>query len=150
MYQIDIQLIADKTLAPKKSLLRQWAKIALSQKMASAELGIRIVDIEEMTLLNATYRKKNKPTNVLSFPFSAPQGVTFDQPILGDIVICAAVVNQEAIEQKKSVEAHWAHMIVHGIFHLLGYDHETDSEAEVMERLEIQVMEKLGFKNPYR
>lgn len=149
MHHIDIQLIADKTLVPKKSLLRKWAKTALNRKIDSAEVTIRIVDVDEMTELNSTYRHKQGPTNVLSFPFSAPEGIDFDVPLLGDIVICAPVVNREAQEQNKSQEAHWAHMIIHGIFHLLGYDHETDSDAEVMETLEIEIMQSLGFDNPY-
>jgi probable rRNA maturation factor len=149
MYKIDIQLITDKTIVPKKSLLRQWAKTALSRNLDSAEVTIRIVDEAEMTELNSTYRRKKGPTNVLSFPFSAPDGVNFAVPLLGDIVICAAVVNKEAAEQHKAPEAHWAHMIIHGIFHLLGHDHENDSDADIMEALEIETMKTLGFSNPY-
>lgn len=150
MYQIDIQLVAANALVPKKFLLRKWAKTALRQHLASAEVTIRIVDIAEMTVLNSTYRRKQGPTNVLSFPLFLPDGIAFDHPPLGDIVICAPVVNNEAREQQKTLEAHWAHMIVHGIYHLLGYDHETEREAEIMEELEIQIMEKLGFENPYQ
>lgn len=149
MYCIDIQLAADKVLVPKLSLLRKWAKHALCSKLATAEITLRIVDAEEMATLNMTYRHKQGPTNVLSFPFTVPEEVNIDIPILGDIVICAEVVNREAEEQGKSQEAHWAHMIVHGIFHLLGYDHESDREADVMEALEIEIMQALGFSNPY-
>ena len=149
MYQINIQYATEKKLTPSASLLRTWAKHALSEQLKSAEITIRIVDIAEMTELNQHYRHKNGPTNVLSFPFELPKEIVLDMPILGDIVICPDVVNREAIEQHKTQKAHWAHMIIHGIFHLQGYDHETDEEAEVMETLEIQTMKKLGFANPY-
>lgn len=149
MYSIIIQLAADKTLAPKKSLLRKWAKQALSKKIESAEITIRIVDVDEMSLLNSTYRQKKGPTNVLSFPFILPEDIEIDIPILGDIVVCAEVVNREAHEQHKSQESHWAHMIIHGVFHLLGYDHETDKDADIMESLETEIMQTLGFANPY-
>lgn len=149
MYRIIIQLICDKTLVPKRPLLRKWAKSALSRKTDVGEVTIRIVDSKEMSELNSTYRQKKGPTNVLSFPFDAPAEIDLDLPILGDIVICADVVNKEAIEQGKPQDAHWAHMIIHGIFHLLGYDHEIDSEAVIMESLEIETLHHLGFANPY-
>lgn len=151
MHSITIQLIADKNLAPKRSLLRKWANQALDKKMPSSEMTIRIVDTEEMSALNSTYRQKNGPTNVLSFPFILPEEIAaeIDIPILGDIVVCAEVVNREAQEQHKTSESHWAHMIIHGVFHLLGYDHENDKDAEVMESLEIETMKSLGYANPY-
>lgn len=149
MYRIVIQSTVDKTIYPAASLLRKWAKAALKAHRDSAEVTIRIIDQDEMTTLNSTYRGKAKPTNVLSFPFEMPEGIELDMPILGDLAICADVVNSEAQEQGKTAESHWAHMIIHGIFHLLGYDHETDSEAEEMEALEIQLMQRLNFANPY-
>lgn len=149
MYHIIIQHIVDKSNAPKASLMRKWATFALSQKRESGEITIRIVDEKEMTKLNETFRYKKGPTNVLSFPFDMPDGVELDIPMLGDIVICADVVNREAMEQHKTPESHWAHMIIHGVFHLLGYDHQTDAEATVMETLEIQTMQSLGFSDPY-
>jgi len=149
MYSIIVQFAADKTLVPKTSLLRKWAKCALSRKTKSAEITIRIVNSAEMSKLNSTYRQKNGLTNVLSFPFTVPEEVQLDIPILGDIVVCAEVVNREAEEQCKSQESHWAHMIIHGVFHLLGYDHETDKEAEIMESLEAEIMQSLGYANPY-
>lgn len=154
MYRIIIQQMTDNIFVPRPTLLRKWAKTTLMQqapekKITSAEVTLRIVDVTEMTELNSTYRHKQGPTNVLSFPFSMPDEVDMPVPILGDIVICAEVVNREAQEQHKSPEAHWAHMVIHGIFHLLGYDHEIESEAEVMESLEIDVMKALGFPNPY-
>ena len=102
-----------------------------------------------MTKLNKTFRFKQGSTNVLSFPFVMPDEIEMEVPLLGDIVICTDVVNREAQEQNKPHNAHWAHMIVHGVFHLLGYDHQTDSDANVMESLEIEIMQNLGFSNPY-
>ncbi len=149
MYQIIIQCLVAKEQAPKPALLRKWAKAALSAQLDSAEVTLRIVEKTEMTELNSMYRKKQGPTNVLSFPADLPDDIEMDMPILGDIVICADVVNNEAAAQGKTKDAHWAHMIVHGIYHLLGHDHEKDDEAEVMEQLEIATLQKLGFGNPY-
>lgn len=149
MYPITIQFAVDKTLAPSKSLIRKWARAALSKNNTAAELTIRIVDSSEMTHLNSTYRHKNGPTNVLSFPLHLPEDIKMAAPSLGDIVICAEVVNREAAQQHKTETAHWAHMVIHGVFHLLGYDHETDAEALTMESLEIETLLGLGFANPY-
>jgi len=149
MYEITVQRIASAK-SPSTAKFKRWAITALTKKMPSAEITIRIVDKDEMTELNSTYRQKNKPTNVLSFPFDMPEELEEDTPLLGDIVICAAVIAEEAIAQEKSAEAHWAHMVVHGILHLLGYDHEQDQDAEVMEAEEIKILHSLGFNNPYQ
>lgn len=149
MYDITIQYAAAQQHAPAASHLEQWAKAALSEQCDAAELTIRIVDVTEITALNSTYRHKNKATNVLSFPFDAPEGIAETEAYLGDIIICADVVNEEAKAQHKATEAHWAHMVVHGVFHLLGYDHEQEDEATEMESLEINVLKQLGFANPY-
>ena len=133
MYHINIQHIADKARAPRAALMRKWAQAALSKKTEKAEITLRLVNIDEMTKLNSVYRMKTGPTNVLSFPFTMPDVIEIDIPYLGDIVICSDIVNKEAQEQKKQQEAHWAQMIVHGIFHLLGYDHDTDEQALIME-----------------
>lgn len=146
---ITIQYAAEATLAPRTQLLEEWAMAVLSHQHQSADVTIRIVDIDEMTQLNELYRKKKGPTNVLSFPADLPEHTASEFPTLGDIVICAAVVNQEAHDQHKTQEAHWAHMVVHGMFHLMGYDHENDKDALEMETLEIAVMKELGFNNPY-
>ncbi|OAI49105.1 rRNA maturation RNase YbeY [Gammaproteobacteria bacterium SCGC AG-212-F23] len=143
MYRITVQRIDRHVFSPESRLLKQWAKSALIKRVASAELTIRIVDIKEITELNTTYRKKNKPTNVLSFPFDVP-------PLLGDIVICSEIVNQEAKAAHKEPAAHWAHMVIHGVLHLLGYDHENDIDAEKMEAEEVAILKTLGFKNPYK
>jgi probable rRNA maturation factor len=149
MYYIIIQHVADKKFAPSSLLLRKWAKVALASKMCTGQVTIRLVDTNEMSLLNSTYRHKQGPTNVLSFPLMLPEEVTLKRTILGDIVICTDIVNQEAKAQHKSQEAHFAHMVIHGIFHLLGYDHETRTEAQIMKSLEKNVMRTLGFPNPY-
>jgi probable rRNA maturation factor len=149
MYEIIIQRAVTGTSLPTTPSFKRWVKTVLKNKMPSAELTIRIVDKNEMTELNTTYRKKNKPTNVLSFPFDMPEECKNDLPILGDIVICAEVIQEEAYAQKKTLDAHWAHMVVHGTLHLLGYDHENDSDAEIMEAEEIRFLSDLGFENPY-
>lgn len=147
MYHIAVQYAADEETSPEPDALRRWAQAALQHHINDAELTLRIVDKAEITELNATYRHKNYATNVLSFP--APMDIRDREGILGDIVICADIVNHEAQEQNKQQEAHWAHMTIHGVFHLLGYDHENDQEAEEMETLEINVMKTLGYPDPY-
>ncbi|WOJ98107.1 rRNA maturation RNase YbeY [Congregibacter brevis] len=111
------------------------------------EAGLRIVDIAEMRQLNSQYRGKDKPTNVLSFPADLPPDVTVD--LLGDIVICAPVVEEEAATQEKPLAAHWDHMLIHGVLHLLGFDHESDAEATHMESLETRALATLGWPCPY-
>jgi len=125
---------------PSASQFRKWAKAALR---VDTEVTIRIVDAEEGQLLNNTYRGKDYATNVLTFP------LTEDPYLMGDIIICAPVVAAEAKEQHKSLEAHYAHLTVHGILHLHGYDHETEPQAELMEGLETAIVTKLGYASPY-
>lgn len=111
------------------------------------ELTVRVVDKQEITELNRTYREKNCATNVLSFPFE--HMVELDIPLLGDIVICAEVVYVEAMKQGKYLENHWAHMVVHGCLHLCGYDHQLSDQAMKMETIETSVLNNLGYDNPY-
>jgi len=113
----------------------------------SPSITIRIVDVAEAKQLNETWRHGNGPTNVLSFPFDYPPGV--DISLLGDIVICAPLVAKEATEQHKSHNAHWAHLVIHGTLHLLGYDHIEEPQAQIMENIEIRILHKLGYPNPY-
>ncbi|MGL4221678.1 MAG: rRNA maturation RNase YbeY [Shewanella sp.] len=145
---LDVQFATTSDYLPSEEQLTLWVKTAIGNSMEQAELTIRIVDARESQMLNNTYRGKDKPTNVLSFPFEAPPEI--ELPLLGDLVICASVVENEAREQDKSLEAHWAHMVVHGCLHLLGYDHIEDEEAEEMESLETQLIESLGFTDPYK
>lgn len=140
---------------PASSEFETWIRQTLTQVAAehfshhkqAQQLTVRVVDEAEIATLNETYRHKSGTTNVLSFPFEAPPGV--DLPLLGDIIICAAVVEREAQQQRKSLREHWAHMLVHGTLHLLGYDHMMDEEAGIMESLEISILSHLGFPNPY-
>ncbi|SQH77984.1 putative metal-dependent hydrolase [Shewanella benthica] len=145
---LDLQVATDNERLPSQEDFELWVRIALRDTMTQAELTIRIVDEAESQNLNSSYRGKDKPTNVLSFPFEAPPEI--DIPLLGDLIICAPVVEFEAKQQNKSLQAHWAHMVVHGCLHLLGYDHIQDAEAEEMESLETQLIESLGFNNPYK
>ena len=150
MYRIIIQRVVPKEAIPLNTHLKYWAIAALKTKINSAELTIRIVDKKEMTELNSRYRHKSKATNVLSFPFEIPKEVKMKIPLLGDIVICADVVNLEANMQGKPSNAHWAHMIVHGTLHLLGYDHIKEDDAILMESQEMTILNSLGFANPYQ
>lgn len=145
--ELELQIASDAQTLPHPSQFRDWIGMTLSDKYDNVELTIRIVDIDEMTMLNQTYRKKTGPTNVLSFP--AEISSEFEINLLGDIVICAPVVQREAEEADIDLLAHWAHMVVHGTLHLLGYDHEQDDEAEAMEKLETQILTKLGYPAPY-
>jgi probable rRNA maturation factor len=149
MYRIIVQRATKKFYSPDTKTLAYWAKKTLKHRVSNAELTIRIVTEKEMTMLNGTYRKKDKPTNVLSFPFDMPSEIENELQILGDIVICAKVITDEAKQQHKELQAHWAHMIIHGCLHLLGHDHIKDDEAEKMESIEISILKELGFQNPY-
>ncbi len=146
--ELDLQLaVENEEGLPSQEDFATWLQAAITPFQSQAEVTIRIVDTEESHQLNFDYRGKDKPTNVLSFPFEAPPGMELD--LLGDLVICRQVVEQEATEQNKPLLAHWAHMVVHGSLHLLGYDHIEDDEAEEMESLETELMQKLGFEDPY-
>ncbi|WP_118987246.1 rRNA maturation RNase YbeY [Photorhabdus sp. CRCIA-P01] len=145
---LDLQIACEHAKGlPEETLFQHWLDGVLPQFQSESEVTIRIVDEAESHDLNLTYRGKDKPTNVLSFPFEAPPEV--DLPLLGDLIICLQVVEKEAEEQQKTIEEHWAHMVVHGCLHLLGYDHIKDDEAEEMESLETEIMQKLGYADPY-
>ena len=137
--------------SPRRADLARWASAALGARAAGAELGVRVVSPAESRRLNARYRGRDKPTNVLSFP---PPAMPVRRPggtrTLGDLVVCPGVLSGEARAQAKTLEAHWAHLIVHGTLHLIGYDHERAADARRMERREIAVLRRLGFANPYR
>ncbi|SDT31958.1 rRNA maturation RNase YbeY [Pseudomonas oryzae] len=146
--ELDLQLATTAGDLPSEAQLRQWCELALRQRTAPSELTIRIVDEAEGRELNRTWRGKDYATNVLSFPAEIPEGL-LDIPLLGDLVICAQVVAREAAEQGKALDAHWAHLTLHGCLHLLGYDHIEDAEAEEMEALERQLLAELGYPDPY-
>ena len=145
---IDLQITCEQESGlPTAEQIEQWATAAVQPQSDEMEMTVRIVDEAESHALNLNYRGKDRPTNVLSFPFECPDEV--ELPLLGDLVICRQVVEREAQEQEKPLMAHWAHMVVHGSLHLLGYDHIEDDEAEEMESLETQIMTRLGFADPY-
>ena len=143
---IAVQNATSFTPVPTNQQFARWASAALLEH-GDAELLIRLVDRQESRQLNAQYRHKNKATNVLAFPADLPQEVGL--ALLGDIIICAPIVAEEAREQHKTAEAHWAHLTIHGILHLLGYDHQAEKEASEMESLEIELLKSLGFPDPY-
>lgn len=146
--EVDVQYATEFTACPKAATIQEWVIAALAvQGNKSYSLSIKLVDEAEMKMLNFYYRQKQKPTNVLSFPCQLPEAMR--GTLLGDIAICAQVVNEEAIAQNKPLQAHFAHMVVHGVLHLLGFDHENDQDAHEMESLEINILDKLGFKDPY-
>jgi probable rRNA maturation factor len=132
---------------PAEASFISWAEVALENVDEDCELSIRIVDEDESAELNEQYRGKPKPTNVLSFPFDSP--IPLEPKLLGDLVICAPVVAREAEQQNKAEQNHWAHMVVHGCLHLLGYDHIEEEEAEEMEALEVAILKALEISNPY-
>jgi len=144
---IAVQYGTRRPWAPAAPTLRGWAAAALGGRHRRAELGIRVVGVAEGRRLNRDFRGQDRPTNVLSFP--APAGPEGRGRFLGDLVVCAPVVAREASEQGKAPRAHWAHMVVHGVLHLLGEDHDTARRAARMEAREIAILAGLGFGNPY-
>lgn len=145
--ELDLQVASAAPDLPSEAQFRAWCELALRQRPES-ELTIRLVDEAEGLELNSTYRHKDYATNVLSFPADVPDEL-LDIPLLGDLVICAPVVAREALEQRKPLQAHWAHLVIHGCLHLLGYDHIDDAEAEEMETLERELLAELGHPDPY-
>ncbi len=147
--EINLDIQREVDALPKDDDLLKWVTETLFfEKHGDTELTIRFVDEKESAGLNEQYRHKPGSTNVLSFPFETPVEVELN--LLGDLVICTDVVKKQAIEQKKDELAHWAHMVVHGTLHLLGYDHLSDAEADVMEDKEIKILSQLGYTDPYR
>lgn len=144
-HQITIQQASTATGIPSDHLLKRWVNAALAKSKKGLALTIRIVDKSESAELNQYYRHKQGPTNVLSFPFELP-----DAAYLGDIIICAPLVDEEATTQHKQIEQHWAHLVVHGTLHLLGYDHVKPADAVIMEALETTILTQLSYPDPYQ
>ncbi len=146
--RVNIEYAPTVPKVPAKAIIAQWTRAALEgHGQDEVEVGVRIVDEEEIANLNWRFRNKSEPTKVLSFPFEDPPGVSTG--LLGDVVICSPLVCRQASSHGRHKSAHWAHILVHGIMHLRGYDHQTPGEADVMEDMEIRVLESLGFANPY-
>ena len=146
---LEVQFASTSQQLPTEDDFKRWCELALRHRSMDSELCIRIVDETEGRELNAQWRNKDYATNVLSFVADIPEGI-LDIPLLGDLVICAPVVEREAQEQGKPLAAHWAHMVIHGCLHLLGYDHIEDTEAEEMEDLERQLLAKIEYADPYQ
>lgn len=151
MLELLIQNLQENCSVPADELMQKWAAQALDND-DDVQVSLRIVDLKESQQLNHEYREKDKPTNVLSFPMELPEELIKEMPVslLGDLVICAQIVAEEAVQQEKTNDAHWAHMLVHGLLHLQGYDHIEDEDAEQMELKEIEILNTLGFDNPYQ
>ena len=152
MPSVDVQIACEAQGVPSPDEIRRWvAHAALAEaNVSAAEISVRVVDEAEMQALNRDYREQDRPTNVLSFPAGVVEGLPEDAtPTLGDIVVCASVIEREAAEQGKRLADHWGHMLVHGVLHLLGHDHATDTEADAMEELERKILAGLGIADPY-
>lgn len=159
--ELDLQNPNNTESLPSLLEMKAWCEAAIQSKSSqqafqnSLSVLIRVVDSEESAELNQNYREKEGPTNVLSFPNEVPEfmlgisELSEQNSHLGDLVICNSLVQQEAKEQHKSLVSHWAHLIIHGVLHLQGFDHINDADAVEMEALEIQILEQLGFPNPY-
>lgn len=145
---LDLQCVTTAQNLPAHGDFSRWAEAALAGRRAEAELLIRLVDEVESRELNRRYRGKDRPTNVLSFPADLPPVVR--SPLLGDLVICAPLVAQEAREQDKEAIHHWAHLVVHGVLHLVGYDHQNEAEAATMEAAEREILAGMGLPDPYQ
>lgn len=145
---LTIQRLDNSAQIPSDEKFNAWSQLAFEGRKKNAEICIRVVDKNESADLNHHYRQKSGPTNVLSFNSALPPALAEDY-LLGDLVICAPLVAEEAQAESITTEAHWAHLTIHGCLHLLGYDHELDNDAEIMEKLETELMLELGFNDPY-
>ncbi|MDX1605164.1 MAG: rRNA maturation RNase YbeY [Candidatus Competibacterales bacterium] len=145
---LDLQIACAAVALPTEVQFRAWIVPALVERTTDAELTVRVVDEAESAALNEHYRHKRGSTNILSFPYEPPIP-ELDTGLLGDLVICAPLVAREALQQGKSTEAHWAHLVIHGILHLQGYDHQEPAEAARMEQLEVRILAGLGYPDPY-
>ena len=149
-YYVDIQHACDSPLPVSDETLKRWVNLTLKSYRERAELTLRFVNATEMTALNSTYRQQNKVTNVLAFPATYPEDIELDYPLLGDVIICPEVLQEESQTLNTPLEAHWAHIIIHGVLHLLGYDHIEEKDADIMRPIEIKLLNELGYDNPYK
>jgi len=144
---VDMENVSSCTDIPDEIAVTQWVEAALCSYGKPAEVAINVIDEDESAKLNYQYRRKNNPTNILSFPANLPESL--ELPLLGDLAICAQVVAREAAAQNKDLYAHWAHIVIHGTLHLIGFDHVSDAEAKKMELLEVEVLASLNLPSPY-
>ena len=149
MNNVEIQAVFQSAEQPSEQQIQLWVDTALADIDHDTEIVVRIVDEVESAELNQQYRHKQGATNILSFPVEIPEGIDLELDLLGDLVVCAPVLAQEAELQNKILAHHWAHIIIHGVLHLLGYDHLDDEQAEEMESKEIALLQKLNINNPY-
>ncbi len=147
--QLDIQRACTHPLPVSEEQLLEWVQCALKPHREKAELTLRFVDADEITHLNHTYRKKDKATNVLAFPANLPDDIALEYPLLGDVIVCPAVLKEESLLLNTPLVSHWAHIIIHGVLHLLGYDHMNTADERIMQALEIKALQHFGFDNPY-
>ena len=145
--EISFELADEKLSHPDIEQMCAWVQATLDKAGKSGDISLCVVDEDQMAELNSRYRGKSGATNVLSFPAELPANLPLE--LLGDILLCAPVIEREADEQGKSADAHWAHMLVHGTLHLLGYNHEQDEDAAQMEQREMEILAEFGFANPY-
>ncbi len=145
--EVDVQYAVTGEGIPEPDAIAGWVEAAVAGQRDSAALTVRVVDEAEIRMLNRTYRGQDRPTNVLSFPVGDMPGMQVS--LLGDVVVCAPVVRRQAREQRKTERAHWAHMVVHGTLHLLGYDHMAPADAEEMEQVEKVILDSFGYEDPY-
>ena len=148
---VDVQRACAASGVPPPAKLVQWAEAALAGRSQGAQMTVRVVDEREGAELNERYRRRTGPTNVLAFAFDAPElpPELSSARMLGDVVVCAPVAEREAREHAKRLEAHWAHLVVHGTLHLLGYDHDRSETATEMEAAEREILGRLGYPDPY-
>ncbi len=148
-HYIDIQHACSQAIPVSDEILNTWVQYLLSQEKHNTELTLRFVEKQEITALNHTYRKQDKATNVLAFPSELPEAIMIEHPFLGDVIICPAVLEEESHSLQKPLVAHWAHIVLHGVLHLLGYDHIEEKDAIHMHAREIEALAHFGFDNPY-
>ncbi len=146
---IDLQNACGAIIPVSDDVLISWARLPMMELKQRGELTLRLVSVQEITQLNTIYRKQNKATNVLAFPYKIPDAVLLEYPLLGDVIICPTILADENEEWGSLLIHHWAHIVIHGVLHLLGYDHIKQEDQEIMQNLEINLLRKLGFPNPY-
>ncbi|MBS3963445.1 MAG: rRNA maturation RNase YbeY [Methylomonas sp.] len=149
MNHIDLQIATMCDGLPALADFQRWVDAVLDAADDDTEIVIRLVDDDESHQLNQQYRHKSGPTNVLSFPFEVPEGIDVECALLGDLVICAPLIAEEARQQSKPLHHHWAHIVIHGVLHLVGYDHIDDAEADAMEAREIDILRTFNIADPY-